>query len=329
MRGRQGIALRGDEDSGKFTFFDPVKNDGNFRTLLRFRMKDDPIMKDIFERSAGNAQYCSPRIQNELIDICGQLITEKIVDQDKSANCYTILADETTDISRQEQMALGLQFVYSETLQIREEFIEFAVVEDLTGESLGQFILSRIEKLGLDMKLCRGQGYDGAPNMNGHLSGAQAFISSKYPLGKYVHCIAHSLNLVLTDSSKIAEIKHCTMVIREAVNFFLKRSAILKTYIALNLKGLCETRWVERHDAIQISKQLIVPIFKALEEIETDGDSVTFSKARSLLNKILSLNYIVTLIVMDFFLGYTLIYLSKLLQSKNIDMLCAFSASKV
>ena len=59
------------------------------------------------------------------------------------------------------------------------------------------------------MKLCRGQGYDGAANMSGHLSGAQAFISNKYPLAKYVHCVAHSLNLVLTDSSKIPDIKHC------------------------------------------------------------------------------------------------------------------------
>ncbi|KAK2714120.1 hypothetical protein QYM36_008640 [Artemia franciscana] len=59
-------------------------------------------------------------------------------------------------------MTLGLRFVDSETLQIRKEFIEFAVIEDLRGESLGQFILSRIEELGLDMKLCRGQGYDGA-----------------------------------------------------------------------------------------------------------------------------------------------------------------------
>ncbi|KAK2704016.1 hypothetical protein QYM36_017661 [Artemia franciscana] len=93
-------------------------------------MKDDPELKDIFEKSAGNAQYCSPRIQYELIDIY-----------------------ETKDISRQEQIALGLQFVDSKKLQIREEFIEFAVVEDLRGKSLGQFILSQIEKLGLDMKL--------------------------------------------------------------------------------------------------------------------------------------------------------------------------------
>ncbi|KAK2725905.1 hypothetical protein QYM36_000395 [Artemia franciscana] len=113
------------------------------KTLLRYRMKDDPVMKDIFERSAGNAQHCSPRIQHELIDICGYLITEKVVEQDKSDNFFTIHADETTDISRQEQMALGLRFMDSETLQIRGEFIGFAVVEDLRGESLGQFILSR------------------------------------------------------------------------------------------------------------------------------------------------------------------------------------------
>jgi len=88
MCGRQGIALRGDKDSGKFTIVEPVKDDGYFRTLLRYQMKDDPVMKDIFERSTDNAQYCSTRIQNELIDICEQLTTEKIVEQVNSANFF-------------------------------------------------------------------------------------------------------------------------------------------------------------------------------------------------------------------------------------------------
>ncbi|KAK2718460.1 hypothetical protein QYM36_005697 [Artemia franciscana] len=69
-------------------------------------------------------------------------------------------------------MALGLRFVDSETLQIREEFIEFTIVEDLSGENLGLFILSRIDKLGLDVKLSSGQGYEGAPNISGYLSSA-------------------------------------------------------------------------------------------------------------------------------------------------------------
>ncbi|XP_065583228.1 52 kDa repressor of the inhibitor of the protein kinase-like [Artemia franciscana] len=138
-------------------------------------MKDDPIMKEVLKKIAGIAQYCSLGIQNELVDICRQLITEKIADKVKSASFFTILVNEKTSISRQEQMAIGLRFLDSKTFQIREEFVEFAVVEDLRGESLGQFILIRIEKLGLDMKLCRGQGYDEVPNMSEHFSGAQAF----------------------------------------------------------------------------------------------------------------------------------------------------------
>ena len=53
-------------------------------------------------------------------------------------------------------MALGFQFQDTETFRPREEFVLFTGVEDLQGESLGQFILSRTEKLGLDMKLGRG-----------------------------------------------------------------------------------------------------------------------------------------------------------------------------
>ncbi|KAK2718227.1 hypothetical protein QYM36_005520, partial [Artemia franciscana] len=93
------------------------------------------------------------------------LIAAKIVDQVKSACFFTILEDETTDISRQVQTALELRFMDTETFQLREAFVEFAVVEDLRGESLGQFILSRMEKLVLYRKLCRGQEYDVATKM--------------------------------------------------------------------------------------------------------------------------------------------------------------------
>ncbi|KAK2716171.1 hypothetical protein QYM36_010672 [Artemia franciscana] len=111
-------------------------------------MKDDPIIKEVFEKSAGNAQYCSPKIQNELVVICGQLIAENIFDQVKSARFFTILADETTNIPRQEQMAAGLRFLDSKTFQIRVAFTEFVAVEDLRSESLGQFILIILEDLG-------------------------------------------------------------------------------------------------------------------------------------------------------------------------------------
>jgi len=54
--------------------------------------------------------------------------------------------------------------------------VELAAVENLLGESSNQFNRSGTKKLGLDIKLCRRQGYDGNANMIGTLSGAQAFI---------------------------------------------------------------------------------------------------------------------------------------------------------
>ena len=81
-------------------------------------------------------------------------------------------------------------------------------------------------------KLCWGA------NMTGALSAAQAFSSNKYPLTKVYHCIAHSLNLALTDSRKVPDIKHCVMLIRDThfFHFGAKPSAVFKTYAKFNLK---------------------------------------------------------------------------------------------
>jgi len=77
--GRQGLARRGGENWGKLTFIEPVQNDRNFRTLLRYQMKDVPIMKNVFKEIVGNVQLCSSRNQNELVEICGLFTTENVI----------------------------------------------------------------------------------------------------------------------------------------------------------------------------------------------------------------------------------------------------------
>ena len=42
---------------------------------------------------------------------------------------------------------------------------------------------------------CRGQGYNGAGNMAGQLSGAAAGIQAVQNMAIYVHCNSHILNL--------------------------------------------------------------------------------------------------------------------------------------
>ena len=62
------------------------------------------------------------QIQNELIEIIGEQIREKILEGVKQARFFSILADGAADVSNQEQLSLVLRFVDSSS-QIREEFV--------------------------------------------------------------------------------------------------------------------------------------------------------------------------------------------------------------
>jgi hypothetical protein len=53
-------------------------NQGNFIEILRWSATTDPVVKSIFEDSAGNASYLSHDIQNELINLMANQVREKI-----------------------------------------------------------------------------------------------------------------------------------------------------------------------------------------------------------------------------------------------------------
>ena len=44
----------------------------------------------------------------------------------------------------------------------------------------------------LPLEKCRGQAYDGASNMSGHIRGVAARVKQDQKAALYVHCLAHS-----------------------------------------------------------------------------------------------------------------------------------------
>jgi hypothetical protein len=97
-------------------------------------------------------------------------------------------------------MSLCIRHVHSDVcgkVHVYEDFVGFVAVANTTGEMLASTILSRVAELGLDMQNCRGQGYDGASNMSGRISGVRARIERDYSQAVYVHCFSHCLNLAL------------------------------------------------------------------------------------------------------------------------------------
>ena len=55
----------------------------------------------------------------------------------------------------------------------------------------------------LPLNLCRGQAYDGAANMSGHLCGVAAQVKSVEPAALDVHFLAHCLSLCLQNAGRI------------------------------------------------------------------------------------------------------------------------------
>jgi hypothetical protein len=105
--GRQGIALRGHRDSGRVALEDPDHNDGNFRSLLRFRMRGgDSRLVELCVLTASNAQYCSSVVQNELLDVMMRMLQEQIVEEVKAAKYWSLIADETMDRQKRELLTI-------------------------------------------------------------------------------------------------------------------------------------------------------------------------------------------------------------------------------
>ena len=84
-----------------------------------------------------------------------------------------------------------------------------------------------------------------------------------------VHCPCHNhiLNLSLAKSSKVQAVRNAVGTMKEVIGFFTasaKRNDVLKKHLGHQLSGLCETRWVERHDGVMQFRVSLAKIFLCL-----------------------------------------------------------------
>lgn len=327
---RQEIALRGSNDYGNVMNINDF-NDGNFRALLRFRIDSgDTVLEEHLNNGPKNSLYTSPSIQNDIISICGDLIKSKIVENVNAAECFSVLADETTDIGRIEQMSVCVRYYDKKERTIREDFLEFTPAIDLSGKGLATLIVECLQKNNINCKFLVGQGYDGASAMSGYLHGAQEYIKKEFPMALYVHCSAHSLNLALANACSLPSIRNCIGTIQTVGTFFrssTQRSEVLRATIVETLPetrhntlvALCETRWVYKHESVMRFKELYPAIIGALEKLESSINKETAQKSCQLLSAVKDPKFVIPLIIIENIFSYTLT-LCKQLQTVNADL---------
>ena len=335
--GQHDIALRGHRDDSKY--YDSTSNVGNFQGLLNFRVEcGDVILEEHFQTCPKNATYRSKTVQNELIEICGDYLREQIIREVKLAKFFSILADEVADVSNKEQMPLVLRFVDTKG-HIREEFIKFIYFANgATGENIAEAIKSEIRVLGLDMRNCRGQGYDGAGNMSGKYSGTAMRIQNEFPDAIYVHCASHWLNLCVAHACSIQSIRNTFGTMKVVHDFFNwpkrlslfegKISAVYNQVSRHQLIDVCRTRWIARIDALEVFESLYRAIILALEEVKDNEDSSwnreSCVDASGLFYQCISFEFIMSLVVARRGLSYVAPATTKL-QAKRMEIMKAYS----
>jgi hypothetical protein len=186
LLGRQGIAYRGHDESGTSL------NRGNLE-FLHYKVRECP---ELAAHLAGSVHYTSAKIQNDMISLIGKVIQQNIVDEIKKAGFFSIIADETMDISRLEQISLCVRYVTNDFI-INERFLGFWSTATTDGATLFTLLTDTLLSLGLSLNQVRAQCYDGASNIRGRYSGLAARVQEVENRAIYIHCHAHQLNLAL------------------------------------------------------------------------------------------------------------------------------------
>ena len=157
--GKQGIALRGDDESGVLSLQEPIVNDGNFRACLRLRLQaGDIALKKHLESCPKNSHYMSWKIQNEIISVTGKLMRDVCVEDANASGFFSILCDGATDISVKEQMSVVARFVKNNA--VHGVFLGLEELQATNGLAIADKLLQTLSSYGLDLEKLRGQGRD-------------------------------------------------------------------------------------------------------------------------------------------------------------------------
>lgn len=85
-------------------------NRGNFLQILEMIAKHNPVVAKKM-KAQGNAKYTSNAIQNEILQCLASMVRDSIVKEVKASVVFSVIADETKDLKKKEQLSLVVRYV--------------------------------------------------------------------------------------------------------------------------------------------------------------------------------------------------------------------------
>ena len=124
----------------------------------------------------------SPELKSDLI-------------QDLQNKKYTLIIDESTDVSTQKYLCILVRYLSDKTNEITTSFLSLIPVQEATGDNIFNLIKNEIESCNQDLKNCIGFASDGASNMVRCNNSVWTRIKDLSPSCIQYKCVCHSLAL--------------------------------------------------------------------------------------------------------------------------------------
>jgi len=272
----QGLAIRGKTDE-----------ESNLIQLQNLRAQDIPELQSWLARK--ESKWLSHDILNEMTEIMAHDVLRTLIEEIKSAEFFSVIMDETTDITVKEQVSICFRVV-TENLEPEELFVGFYETSKTTADALFQLLKDVLMRFSLPIGKCRGQCYDGASNVSGIRTGLQARVQEQEPRALYIHCTAHVVNLVVHDvAQNIPACRNFMALIRDMITL-IRNSPKRLTWFqefqgkeAPSLRPLCPTRWTVKTASLQSIASNYSALMEFLEDLCLNDKGDAGGKANGLL----------------------------------------------
>ncbi|KAK9755784.1 hypothetical protein RND81_01G050400, partial [Saponaria officinalis] len=272
-------------DCTRLLFFS--RNKGNFIEVLEwYSTRVDKVANVVLKNAPKNLKLTSPEIQKDIVKACAMETTKAVI-EDLNGDYFSILVDETKDKSHKEQMAIVLRYVDRRGMVI-ERFIALVRLYDTSALSLKDAIVSDLDRHSLSLSRIRGQGCDGASNMQGEINGLKTLAEK------------------VEEALRVGELQSARGLNQE-----------------LGLKRPGDTRWGSHYKSLLNLGKLFSSIIDVLDALSTDGSTgEDRMKAQCLLDSLQSFEFCFLFHLLKDILGI-MNELNVALQRKEQDILNA------
>lgn len=175
---------------------------------------------------------------------------------------YSVLLDESTDISVLKYLGLAIVYFSEQSRQLVSTFLHLAPLHECDANGIVRALKSSLHDYGLNLQNMIGIGSDNASVMVGLNNGVYIKLKEDIPTLVHIRCVCHSLQLAVSHACSETMPRNLEFLVSETYNWFARSSSRQQAYIdlfklindghePLKIVRACQTRWLSIASAVQ------------------------------------------------------------------------------